>query len=58
MLIIGILLIIIGIYIHKFLNKPEPHTPAIAVYELAHAVPVIFILVGIILLIIGLIKAI
>jgi len=56
MLIIGIFLIIIGIYIHKFLNKPEP--PNIAVYELAHAVPVIFILIGIILFIIGLIKAI
>lgn len=56
MLIIGIFFIIMGIYIQKFLNKPDP--PNIAGYELAHAVPVIFILIGIILFIIGLIKTI
>jgi len=56
MVILGIILIILGFLLRKFLNRPEPFSPAIAVYELAHIVPIILILVGIILLIIGIIK--
>jgi hypothetical protein len=57
MLIVGILLILIGIYIYRFLNKPKK--PAIAVFKLlSRVIPAIIILVGIILFIIGIIKAI
>jgi len=55
MIIIGILLFIIGIMIKRFLNKSDP--PAISVYEEVHLVPSLIKLVGVILIIIGLIKA-
>lgn len=57
MIVFGIILIVSGILLRRFLNRPEPYTPAIAVYVLAHIVPTISILIGIILLIIGIIKS-
>jgi hypothetical protein len=55
MIIIGILLFLIGIMIQRFLNKPEK--PAISVYQWAHSIPTIFILLGVIFFIIGLLRA-
>jgi hypothetical protein len=54
MIILGILLLISGIAVQRFLNKPEK--PPIAAYQWAHAIPIVLILLGVILFIIGIIK--
>jgi hypothetical protein len=53
MIVLGILLLISGITIQRFLNKPEK--PPIAAYQWANICPIILNLLGVILFIIGII---
>lgn len=55
MIIVGILFLILGFILHRFLNKSDK--PAIAVYQWVHSIPTLLYLLGVILFIIGIIKS-